>query len=504
MALRLRGVCKHFGALQALDGVDLDVDRGRITALLGENGAGKSTLMSILAGLVVPDGGHIELDGRPVRIDRPAQAIALGIGMVHQHFQLVPGLTVAENVLLGLAQPRWFLGRRAGHDVLRDLAARTGLAVNPAAPLWSLSVGEKQQVEILKVLWRGAWVLILDEPTAVLTPLEVQPFLTSLRQLADAGAAVVLITHKLPEVLAIADQITVLRRGRVVATGLDGQRVTAAELEGHILGHSRVTTEARPKALSTTENSVARLQVEALSARGSRGECALHEVSLHVHAGEIVGVAGVSGNGQRELADVLLGVQVPLSGRVMLDGQDLAGANVAQRRQRGLGLVPEDRLRQGAAPSLSVLQNLSLCAAQRPPHGLLLRWDALRRRAKDLVTTQDIRLHSIDQPAGELSGGNLQKLILARELDAKPRVLVVAQPTRGLDLGAASEVRRRLIALAKSDGAILLISEDVDELLRMAHRIVVLYRGRVAGILEAADATADSVGRLMLGHEVAA
>jgi simple sugar transport system ATP-binding protein len=423
--------------------------------------------------------------------------------MVHQHFQLVPTLSVAENMLLGTAAPRLFLRRDQGHAALRALAAQSGLDVDPGAPLWSLSVGEKQRVEILKVLWRGARVLILDEPTAVLTPLEVQPFFDSVRRLAEGGSAVVLITHKLHEVLAVADRVTVLRRGRVVAAHLDARQTSIAALEAHILGEARAQPLVRPARPTATEGGPPRLQLVDVSAQGPRGERILHGVNLAVQAGEIVGVAGVSGNGQRELADLLLGLQAPLGGRILLDGRDLARASVAERRRRGLGLVPEDRLGQGAAPSLSVLRNL-VQDRVLGARSLRLRWGELRTLAQERVQAHDVRLRSLEQVAGELSGGNLQKLILARELAAGPRALVVAQPTRGLDLGAAGEVRQRLIELASQGCAVLLISEDLDEVLALSHRIAVLYRGRVAGVVDAAVASAASIGRLMLGGEAAA
>ncbi len=505
--MRLRGVSKRFGEVQALQDVSLTARAGQVTALLGENGAGKSTLMQVLAGITIPDRGEILLDGKRVDLASPAAAIAHGVGMVHQHFQLVPGLSVAENILLGTDSPRWLLPRGAGHDAIRALAERSALAVDPAASVASLSVGEQQRVEILKVLWRGARVLILDEPTAVLSPLEVVPFFATVRALADAGAAVVLITHKLAEVRQVAERVTVLRRGRVVAGDLATVATGTAELERLILGGealSRTDGDLAPAPLDRDgREQTPRLQLRAVEALGSRGEPALRGLSLDLKAGELLGLAGVSGNGQRELAEVVVGLRALQSGQIALDGHDLSGTSVRARLERGLAYVPEDRLGQGVAPSLSALQNLSLRAIWRAPQGRLLHWGDLRARAAALVERHDVRLRDLEQPAAQLSGGNVQKLILAREIASRPRLLVAAQPTRGLDLGAAADVRAALRELASQGCAVLLISEDLDELRLLCHRIAVLYRGRVVTVLEHAEASLEKLGRAMLGGEAA-
>jgi len=506
--VQMLGICKRFGALRALDDVSLTVYRGRVSALLGENGAGKSTLMQVLAGLYLPDAGTVEVDGAPLRLGGPQQAIAAGVGMVHQHFQLVPTLSVAENVLLGAERPGFWLGRRAGHDEIAAICRANSMQLDPAAPVWSLSVGQRQQVEILKVLYRGARILILDEPTAVLTPLEIEPFFTSLRALVAQGVAVVLITHKLHEVLAVADTVTVLRRGRVAAAELPVAEVDADRLGRLILGEAvdAAVNDAdgglEPPALAVSSKSL--LRFDAVSARGRRGELALDRIDLAVGAGEIVGIAGVSGNGQRELAEVLVGLRPATSGRVILDGTEVTTWSVRRRLDHGLGYVPEDRQGSGLAPSLSVARNLALRAYRRPQGGLLVRWRELDALAAELVGAHDVRLQDLSQPAAQLSGGNAQKLILAREIDAAPRLLVAAQPTRGLDLGATHAVRARLRGLAGAGCGVLLISEDLEELLALSHRVAVLFRGQLAGVLDRTEASPERVGRLMLGPEAAA
>ena len=514
-AVELRGISKRFGRTLALDGASFTVQRGQIAALLGENGAGKTTLMQVLAGVQFADQGELWLDGVAIELTSPRQAIARGIGMVHQHFQLVPTLTVAENILLGTDWPRFWLGPRPLHDEIATLGQRLKLPVDPAARVAALSVGEQQRVELLKALWRGARVLILDEPTAVLGPLELTPFFEALRALAAAGTALVLITHKLAEVMAAADVVTVLRRGRTVASDVSTRSVDADQLSRLILGGddasapspAAVTSAAavvgvdRPPAAGVVRAPApALLRLTGVSALGQRGEVALAGVDLEVRCGEIVGVAGVSGNGQRELAQVIVGLQPSTAGGIVLGNRDLTRLSVRERLALGLGYIPEDRLGHGIAPSLSVRHNLALglFRQQRPPW--LVPWSALAQRGTDLVAAHDVRLRSLEQVAGELSGGNVQKLILAREIDARPRLLVAAQPTRGLDLGATRAVHDRLRRLTASGCGVLLVSEDLDEVLALAQRVVVLFKGRVAGTLERAVASAESIGRLMLGQ----
>ena len=498
-AVVMRGIVKRFGDLTALDQVDFVARRGEISVLLGENGAGKSTLMQILSGLYRPDAGQLLIDNVPVNKLSPARAIALGVGMVYQHFQLVDSLTVAGNILLGTSSPRFYLPANAAYDEIRALAENSHLPIDPGALLWTLSVGEKQRVEILKALWRGARIIILDEPTAVLTALEVQPFFSALRRLAAQGTAIILITHKLDEVMSVADRISVLRRGQMRAHDLLGSQTSRQKIEQLIIGSD--TAMATVKRASTPHIDAKKnlLQLRDVDVLGERGLLALKKINLSIKAGEILGLAGVSGNGQRELAELLAGLRRPQSGSISLDGQDLSTASASARQRLGLAFVPEDRETQGLAPGLSVLTNLSLRAYREPPHGFVLRLAELKNRAQQLVDKADIRLRSLHQPAGQLSGGNAQKLILAREISARPRLLVAAQPTRGLDFAAAAAIRSQLAALADQGAAVLLISEDLDEILALADRIVVLFAGSVVGNLSRERFAIKRIAALMLG-----
>ncbi len=498
--VELRGITKRFpGGTLANDAIDLDLRRGEILALLGENGAGKSTLMGILYGLLRPDAGEIRLRGEPVRFRSPRDAIRHGLGMVHQHFMLVPTFTVAENFVLGRPSPQWPLleDRRAVAARIAGLARRHGLAVDPDARVDRLSVGQQQRVEILKALYRGAEILILDEPTAVLTPREADELLAVLRGLAAAGRSVVFISHKLDEVLRVADRVAVLRDGRPVAT-LPAGSTSAPEL-----GRLMVGREVRPSAAARSgERGEPRLVLEGVAAADDRGVAALRGVDLRVHAGEIVGVAGVDGNGQRELEEVVAGLRPVLEGRVLLAGRDATAAPVRERLAAGLGYVPSDRHGRALLHDASLADNLVLERVGRSPFsraGLLDR-AAIARHARRLVAAFGVRPAAVDSPAGRLSGGNAQKLVLARALSRDPSVLLVCQPTRGVDLGAVERLHAEILRRRDAGAAILLISTELSEVMALADRILVLYEGRIAGERAGAATTAEELGPLMGGR----
>ncbi|MBI4769626.1 MAG: ABC transporter ATP-binding protein, partial [Chloroflexi bacterium] len=431
--VELRGIVKRFPGVLANDGVDFDVCAGEVHALLGENGAGKSTLMHQLYGLYQPDEGQILLNGQPHAFHSPADAIRAGIGMIHQHFMLVPTLTVTENVALGLRssrEPRLDLDRISAR--ILSLAETYGLKVDPAAYVWQLAVGEQQRVEILKALYRGAGLLILDEPTAVLTPQEVDDLFVTLRAMADEGHGLIFISHKLHEVLAISGRVTVLRDGRVVGERTTGE-VTRGELARLMVG--REVRPLQPQPLPAGE---VRLRLEGLRAVGDRGTETLRGVSLQVRGGEIVGVAGISGNGQRELAECLAGLRPPAGGRIEIDGQDVTGFSPRRLLATRQAYIPEERMRDGAIRDFTVQENLILQDHAGPAlaRGIFLNFRAIARRCAALVRDFNVKTPSLETPLKNLSGGNIQKLILARELSRQPGVLIAAQPTRGVDIGA--------------------------------------------------------------------
>jgi len=497
----MRGITKRFPGVVANDRVDLVAAAGEVHALLGENGAGKSTLSNVLTGLYRPDEGEIELYGRPVRFHSPRDALDAGIGMVHQHFRLVEPFTVAENVVLGDHRDvgRTFLLRpRAIERRVAELAGRYGLDVDPRARIWQLSVGEQQRVEILKALYREARILILDEPTAVLTPQEAEALFRTLRAMAAEGRTVIFISHKLHEVMAVADRVTVLRGGRRVAT-LPVAEATPRSLAALMVG--REVEAARRRERSAPVGGAVVLAVEDLWVEGDRGGPALKGVSLRVRAGEIVAVAGVAGNGQRELAEAVYGIRSPLRGVVRVEGRALRGGDAREAISAGVAHVPEDRLGTGLAPSLSVAANAALTSYRSPPvsNGPLLRLRRMRELAHALISRYQVKAPGPDAPARHLSGGNLQKLVLGREFHGRPKALVAASPTRGLDVGAIETVHAYLRQAAEAGMAILLISEDLDEILALADRIAVMYEGCIAGELDAAKATVQEIGYLMAG-----
>jgi general nucleoside transport system ATP-binding protein len=500
--LEMRGVTKRFPGVVADDRVDFDVRAGEIHTLFGENGAGKSTLMRVLYGLYKPDAGEIRLNGSVTTIGSPAQAIRAGIGMIHQHFMLVNTLTVAENVALGLRSTRGPLtdvgtvSRR-----ILELSQRYGLEVDPDALIWQLSVGERQRVEIIKALYRNVSLLILDEPTAVLTPGEVDDLFAVLRQMVADGRGLVFISHKIREVLALSDRITVLRNGRNVGTVLP-RDVTPNELAEMMVGHELPQQESSP----STAAGEALLSVRDLHVRGDRHVEAVRGLGFEVRAGEIVGVAGVSGNGQRELAEAIAGLRPPVSGSISVVGVDVTGASSAAVRSAGLGYVPEERMRDGVVPEVTVEENLLLTQSDAPSFARLgfLRRTAIRRHCGELVEEFSVKTPDLETETRNLSGGNIQKLILARELSGRPRVLLAAQPTRGIDVGAARYIHQRLLEQRDAGTAILVISEDLDEVLSLADRVLVMYEGRIISEAIPRESSREALGLMMAGVETAA
>ncbi|WP_437732723.1 ABC transporter ATP-binding protein [Sorangium sp. So ce1335] len=498
--LEARGITKRFGGVLANDRVDIDLREGEVHALLGENGAGKSTLMNILYGLLRPDEGELRRGGRPVALRSPSDAIALGIGMVHQHFMLIPVFTVAENIVLG-AEPvgrGGALDRRRASDDVRALSTRYGLDVDPDARVEDLPVGVQQRVEIIKALYRKAEILILDEPTAVLTPQEADDLFRVLRGLTAQGVSVLFITHKLREVLAVADRVTVMRAGRVVGAAVPAEtdeRGLAATMVGREVALQVDKAPASPGAVV--------LEVERLVVAGRRGAGgdAVRDVSFSVRAGEILGVAGVQGNGQTELVEAITGLAPPRAGRVLLRGRDVTGALPRALIERGVSHVPEDRQRHGLVLSYSIADNLALCTHHRAPFSArgVLRDGAREENAARLIKSFDIRAPGPGTPVSALSGGNQQKVILARELSRPVELLVASQPTRGVDVGSIEHIHREIVAARDAGAAVLLVSAELDEVLSLSDRIAVMYRGGIVATRDAGAVSRTELGMLMAG-----
>jgi len=501
-AVELRGITKRFPGVVANDGVHFEAAEGEVHALLGENGAGKSTLSNILTGLYHPDEGQIFLGGKPVAFGSPRDALDAGIGMVHQHFRLVPPFTVAENVILGdqsVEGRRFMVNPRRIERNVAELGKRYRIAVDPGARIWQLSLGEQQRVEILKALYRQARILILDEPTAVLTPQESESLFETLRVMAAEGRTVIFISHKLHEVKAVADRVTVLRDGKTIET-VDTASATPRSLATLMVGRDVSLAERVERAGEIGEPV---LEVSGLWGAGDRGGDALRGIDLCVRAGEIVAIAGVAGNGQRELAETITGMRPATQGEIRAAGRKLRGGDAREAIRAGVAHVPEDRLHTGVAPSLSIASNLVL-KSYRGKHvtvGPLLRLRTIREHASELIHRYDVRGGGPNLPARRLSGGNLQKVVLAREFHGDPRVLVVASPTRGLDVAAIETVHRYLREAASTGVGVLLISEDLDEILALADRIAVLFEGRIVDELDAGEATVEEIGLLMAGGE---
>ena len=494
--LELRGITKVFGPLVANDHIDLTIEPGEIHALLGENGAGKSTLMNVLYGLYTPDDGEILIDDKPVTFSGPGDAVAAGIGMVHQHFMLVPVFTVADSVALGY-EPTGFGGvikHREAAELVNKLSARFGFDIDPKATIGDLPVGAQQRVEIIKALSRDAKVLILDEPTAVLTPQETDELMEIMLQLKASGTSIVFITHKLREVRAVADRITVIRRGKVV--GEAAPTSTEKELASLMVGRPvNLGVDKNPP----TEGEVG-LSIKRVTALGEDGQTLLKDIDLEVKRGEIVCVAGVQGNGQTELAEVILGSRTPNAGSVEIGGRDVASDNIKKRLQHGLGFVPEDRSTDGMVASFSIAENMILDQYDQKPFaaGINMKPAVVEANAEKLRDEFDVRVTSVHDPISTLSGGNAQKAILARELSRPLSALVASQPTRGLDVGSIEFVYKRIVQERDNDTAVLVISTELDEVDALADRIAVMYRGRIVGIVPAGTPR-DVLGLMMAG-----
>lgn len=496
--LELHGITKAFPGVLANDHIHLTLEEGEVHALLGENGAGKTTLMNILYGLYSPDEGEIFIRGRRVEIRGPGDAIALGIGMVHQHFMLVPVLTVTENVMLGVESIKngIFLDRAAAAQRIREISRQYGLEVDPDAPVKTLPVGIQQRVEIIKLLYRQADILILDEPTAVLTPQEAEELFKVIRSLTDQGKSVIFITHKLREVMAIADRITVLRNGRVVGTTTPSQ-TTEEQLASMMVGREvLLRVNKRPASPGATV-----LKVENLQAVDDRGNLAVRGVSFEVRAGEVLGIAGVQGNGQTELVQALTGLRPPLAGRVWMMGTEVTSAPPRRILERGIAHVPEDRQQDGLVLSFPVANNLMLNTYYLPPiaRAGMLQQEVIFTITEQRVREFDIRTPSIFTPVASLSGGNQQKVIVAREFSRPIRLLIASQPTRGLDVGSIEYIHQRIIAKRDEGCAVLLVSPELDEVMNLSDRIAVMYEGRIMDILPADQASREEIGLLMAG-----
>ena len=498
MKLELRGITKRFGSLVANDNINITVESGEIHSLLGENGAGKSTLMNVLYGLYTADAGEILLDGKVQKFSGPGDAMAAGIGMVHQHFMLIPVFTVAENVVLG-NEPANKLGAldlEAARKRVREISERFGFNVDPDALIEDLPVGVQQRVEIIKALSRDAKVLVLDEPTAVLTPQETDELMAIMKALAKAGTSIIFITHKLREVQAVADKITVIRLGKVV--GEASPKDSAEKLASLMVG--REVDLKVDKAKSKVGDAL--LEVSGLSVLDDRAQRAVNDISFEVRAGEVLAIAGVQGNGQTELAEALLGLRAPIkgAGSVKLLGEDVTTKSVRHHLEAGLGFIPEDRKKDGLVADFSISENFMLNGSFSEPFAKGLNINLAKRDeiAADLIKRFDVRTQSAETLAGKLSGGNQQKVVVARELSREVKVLIAAQPTRGVDVGSIEFIHEQIMAERNSGKAVVLISTELDEVLALADRIAVMYRGKIIGIVDS-NASREQLGKMMAG-----
>lgn len=497
-AVEMKDIVIRFPGVLANDHVNLTLKHGEIHALLGENGAGKSTLMSALAGLYKPVSGTIRVHGELVDFNSPKDAIAAGIGMVYQHFMLVPTQTVTENILLGLNEPKFFMDLPKYDQKIRDLQDQFGLRVDPTSKIWQLSVGEQQRVEILKTLYRGANILIMDEPTAVLAPQEIDELMNTMRSMTKQGKSIIFISHKLNEVTAVADRLTVLRKGVATAEGMDIEGLTGEKLAELMVGRKVIFRVEKKE----QEPGDVVLEMREVSAKNNKGVLALNKLSLEVREGEILGIAGVAGNGQSELAEVITGMRT-CEGKILVTGEDVANREPSAAIARGVAHIPEDRTGVGSAPNMSITENTIMKNYRDEPIGnkWSINFTEARKHARKLKNAYDILAPNVRTMARKLSGGNLQKVILAREITTNPKLMVAMQPTRGLDVGAIESIQRLLLEQREAGTAILLISEELEELLSLSDRIAVLHEGKVMGIMNAENADIQEIGRMMTGEK---
>ncbi|HCC00222.1 MAG TPA: heme ABC transporter ATP-binding protein [Ruminococcaceae bacterium] len=488
------GITKEFPGIKANDNVSFSAYEGEIHALLGENGAGKSTLMSVLTGLYKPDAGSLKIQGKRTDLSSPKDAVNCGIGMVHQHFKLVQPFTVAENIMLSMKNLKQIYNRAEIEKQIVEQSEKFGLTIDPRAKVWQLSVGQQQRLEIVKLLLQGAKILILDEPTAVLTPQEAEALYTTLRRMAKNGRAIIIISHKMTEVMENADRITVLRDGKSIGT-VRTQETNENELAKMMVG--RDISEVIKKPVQKDGKEI--LSLREVSVFGINRAPLLKDISLEIHAGEILGVAGVDGNGQRELADVVAGMRVASEGKVMLLGQDCTRSGRKKRIQMGVGYVPEDRMTTGLVTNLNAYENVALKEYRNQP-GPFISWKKIIQYSKSLIKKFDVRLASAQNPVKMMSGGNIQKLLLAREISSEPKLIIAVYPMRGLDIGAMNYVKQLLIEQSEKGRAVLLILEDLEDLFSMSDHIAVLHGGEIMGVVDPSETTREKIGLMMAGR----
>ena len=496
LAVEMKDITLRFPGVLANDHVNFTLRKGEIHALLGENGAGKSTLMNVLMGLYKPNSGTILVNGKQVSFGSPKDAIATGIGMVHQHFMLVPNQTVTENILIGLDEPKFVLNSKKYDQKVRELGEQFGIQIDPTAQIWQLSVGEQQRVEILKILYRGAQILIMDEPTAVLAPQEATELIETLRGMAKQGKSIIFISHKLNEVRAVADRLTILRKGRATAEGISLEGMSREALASLMVGREVIfNLQKKDQAAGEVV-----LELQGVCAVNNKNLPALRNVNLCLKEGEILGIAGVAGNGQSELVEVITGLR-ECTGHILLEGKDIANKSPQSSISAGLAHIPEDRIGVGSAPNLSLTKNVIMKSHDHAPisNAWRVNYTAAGLQAQELKNLYKIQAPNIETQARKLSGGNLQKLILARELSSKPHLIVAMQPTRGLDVGAIEAVLELLLEERSKGAAILLVSEDLEELLSLSDRVAVMYEGEIVGVLDQKAADINTIGLMMIG-----